>query len=101
MTQSHRIGLAGIGMMGHGIARNLLAKGYPLALKAHRRREALADLLAAGAREVDSAAALARECDIVIVCVTGSPQVEELVRGRGGLFEGARPGLRIVDCSTA
>ncbi len=40
------------GLMGHGIAKNLLAKGYPLTFKAHRNRAQLADLLAAGAREV-------------------------------------------------
>jgi 3-hydroxyisobutyrate dehydrogenase-like beta-hydroxyacid dehydrogenase len=100
-TTAHRIGLVGLGMMGHGIARNLLAKGFALRFKAHRSRDRLDDLLAAGAIELDSHAALARECDLVIVCVTGSPQVEEVVRGRHGLLEGVRPGLRIVDCSTA
>ncbi|NRF70864.1 NAD(P)-dependent oxidoreductase [Aquincola sp. S2] len=100
MTQQ-QIGLVGLGMMGHGIARNLLAKGFGLRFKAHRSRDTLADLLAAGAQELDTHAALARECDAVIVCVTGSPQVEEVVYGRGGLLEGARPGLRIIDCSTA
>ena len=99
MTQ--RIGFIGLGLMGHGIAKNLLAKGFALSFKAHRRRDRLADLLAAGATEVDSHAALARDNDIVFICVTGSPQVEEVVYATGGLLEGARDGLYVVDMSTA
>ena len=53
-----RIGFIGIGMMGHGMARNLLAKGYGLRFMAHRNRANLADLLAAGAVECDSRAEL-------------------------------------------
>ena len=47
-----RIGFVGIGLMGHGMAKNLLAKGYPLTFKVHRNRANLADLTAAGAVEV-------------------------------------------------
>lgn len=89
------------GLMGHGMSKNLLAKGHALALTVHRNRERVADLLAAGATEADSPAALARECEIVFLCVTGSPQVEALVTGPGGLLEGAVPGLVVVDCSTS
>ena len=61
-----RIGFIGAsGLMGHGIAKNLLAKGHPLALTVHRNRERVADLLAAGATEAESPAALARTIDIV------------------------------------
>lgn len=96
-----RIGFIGIGMMGHGMAKNLLAKGFPLSFKANRNRDNLGDLLAAGAKEVDSHAECARASDIVFICVTGSPQVEEVVYGPNGLLQGLRPGLRVVDCSTA
>jgi 3-hydroxyisobutyrate dehydrogenase-like beta-hydroxyacid dehydrogenase len=97
-----RIGFIGAsGMMGHGMARNLLAKGHALALTVHRNRERVADLLAAGATEAASAAALARDSELVFICVTGSPQVEAAVSGPGGLLEGARPGLIVVDCSTS
>ena len=89
------------GLMGHGIAKNLRAKGHPLALTVHRNRERVADLLAAGATEADSFAVLAQQCDIVFVCVTGSPQVEAAVLGERGLLAGAKPGLVIVDCSTS
>jgi 3-hydroxyisobutyrate dehydrogenase-like beta-hydroxyacid dehydrogenase len=89
------------GLMGHGIAKNLHAKGHALALTVHRNRERVADLLAAGAIEVDSPAMLARHSDVVFICVTGSPQVEVSVAGADGLLSGARPGLVIVDCSTS
>ncbi len=99
MTQ--RIGFIGIGMMGHGMAKNLLAKGFPLTFKAHRNRSNLADLLAAGAVEAQSPAQCATASDIVFICVTGSPQVEEVVYGQQGLLEAAREGLIVVDTSTA
>jgi len=86
------------GLMGHGIAKNLLAKGHALALTVHRNRERVADLLAAGAEEADSLAALAARSEIVFICVTGSPQVEASV---DGLLGGAKAGLTIVDCSTS
>ncbi len=99
-----RIGFIGIGMMGHGMAKNLLANGYPLTLKANRNRAPLADLLAAGATEASSNAALARASEIVFICVSSSPQVESIVLGDGGdggLLSAAREGLMVVDCSTA
>ena len=86
------------GLMGHGIAKNLLAKGHALSLTVHRNRERVADLVAAGAREQASPAALAREAEVVFICVTGSPQVEAAV---DGLLAGAAQGLVIVDCSTS
>jgi 3-hydroxyisobutyrate dehydrogenase-like beta-hydroxyacid dehydrogenase len=77
------------GLMGHGMAKNLQAKGNPLAITAFRKRERVADLLAAGAKELPDPAALARECAVVFLCVTGSPQVEEVVAGPKGLLAGA------------
>lgn len=96
-----RIGFIGIGMMGHGMAKNLVTKGYPLTVLVHRNREPLKDLVAAGAREAANPAALARESDIVFLCVTGTPQVEAVVHGPEGLLSAARPGLLVVDTSTA
>src|SRR5690606_8444759 len=89
------------GMMGHGMAKNLLAKGHPLSLTVHRNADAVADLVSAGARRVDSPAALAAVSDVIFICVTGSPQVEAQFEGPQGLLEGAREGIRIVDCSTS
>ncbi len=89
------------GLMGHGMARHLIAHGHALTLAVHRNRDRVADLLAAGAVEAADAAAVAAASEIVFVCVTGSPQVEAVVGGDRGLLAGARPGLTIVDCSTS
>jgi 3-hydroxyisobutyrate dehydrogenase-like beta-hydroxyacid dehydrogenase len=97
-----RIGFIGAsGLMGHGMARNLLAKGHSLTLAVHRNRDRVADLLAAGATEATSARDVAAASDLVFICVTGSPQVEASVTGGNGLLAGAHPGLMIVDCSTS
>ena len=96
-----RIGFIGIGMMGHGMAKNLLAKGFPLTIKANRDRSRLTDLLAAGACEAASNADAARDADMVIICVASSPQIEDIVFGANGLLSAARPGLIIIDTSTA
>jgi 3-hydroxyisobutyrate dehydrogenase-like beta-hydroxyacid dehydrogenase len=97
-----KIGFIGAsGLMGHGMAKNLLAKGHQLSLTVHRNRERVADLLGAGATEAPSAKALAAGSEIVFVCVTGSPQVEACVLGDEGLLGGATKGLVIVDCSTS
>ena len=94
-----RIGFIGIGLMGHGMAKNLLAKGHALAFLAHRNRGNLDDLLKLGAREVKSPAEVAGESDVVILCVTGTPQVEANVYG--GLLDASRKGQIVVDCSTS
>ena len=101
LTTKQRIGFIGVGLMGHGMAKNLLAKGHPLKFRVNRNRDNIADLLAAGAREVKTNADCAVDADIVFVCVTGSPQVEQIVYGADGLMQAARPGLTVVDCSTS
>ena len=96
-----KIGFIGIGMMGHGMVKNLLAKGYAVTLKVHRNRANVEDLLAAGATEAATHAEVAKASDIVFLCVTGSPQVEAIVLGPDGVLAGALEGLIVVDCSTA
>ena len=98
---SPRIGFIGVGLMGHGIAKNLLAKGYPLTVRAHRNRVPVDDLVANGAKEAASHAELARNSDIVFVCVTGAPQVEEAILGADGVATGARSGMTVIDTSTS
>src|SRR5512138_1811878 len=98
--QKSRIGCIGLGLMGHGIAKNLVAKGFPLTVRAHRNRKPLEDLLAAGAKEVETNADVARASDVVILCVTGAPEVEQIVHWKDGIMSVARDGLIIVDTST-
>jgi len=96
-----RIGFIGIGMMGHGMAKNLIAKGFPLTLEVHRDHARAADLIAAGAKEAKTNAAIAEASDVVILCVTGSPQVEEVIFGADGILGVAKKGLIVIDTSTA
>jgi 3-hydroxyisobutyrate dehydrogenase-like beta-hydroxyacid dehydrogenase len=96
-----RIGFIGLGFMGHGMAKNIVDKGFPLTVMGHRKREAIEDLKRRGAAEASTPKAVAEASTIVFLCVTGSPQVEALVQGVDGLKAGAKPGLVIVDCSTA
>ena len=95
------IGFIGVGFMGHGMAKNILEKGYALTVLGHRNRAPVDDLVGKGASEAKTAAELAAKCDIIFICVTGSPQIEALVRGQDGLKAGAHKGLIIADCSTA
>jgi 3-hydroxyisobutyrate dehydrogenase-like beta-hydroxyacid dehydrogenase len=96
-----RIGFIGLGLMGHGMAANLVRKGFPLAVKVNRDRSRLADIVAAGARECATNAEVAQDADFVILCVTGSPQVEDIVFGAHGLLGAARSGLTVIDTSTS
>lgn len=89
------------GMMGHGMAKNLQARGHTLRLTLRQRREPVADLLAAGALEAATPAELARTSEVVFLSVTGSPDVEAVLGGPDGVLAGARPGLIVVDCSTS
>jgi 3-hydroxyisobutyrate dehydrogenase-like beta-hydroxyacid dehydrogenase len=96
-----KVGLIGAGLMGHGIGKNIVTKGYELTVLAHRNRAPIDDLIAKGAKEGKTARAIAEASDVVFLCVTGSPQVEHTIFGKDGLLEGLRPGMVIADCSTA
>ena len=98
---SKKIGLIGVGMMGHGIAINLARKGQTLTVLEHAGNQPLDTLLAAGVTTAQSPKALAAQVDVLILCVTGSPQVEAVLTGEEGVLKGMRPGLIIIDCSTA
>lgn len=93
-----RIGFVGVGLMGHGMAANILKGGYPVTVIAHRNRAPVEDLVARGAVEAGSLADLAGASDVVFVCAPGSPQVEAIV---AELAPALPAGSVIVDCSTA
>ncbi len=96
-----RIGLIGVGLMGHGIAKNLRLHDFPLVILGNRNRAPVESILQKGATEADNAADAARRSDILMICVTGSAQVEDLMYRPGGILEGAREGLIVVDTSTS
>jgi hypothetical protein len=95
------IGFIGVGLMGHGMAKNIVEKGYPLTVMGHRNRAPVEDLLKRGAKEAKSAKEIGAASNIVFLCVTGSREVEAVVRGADGLVAGLKPGSIIVDCSTS
>src|SRR5690606_35869282 len=99
MTQSKKaIGLVGAGLMGSGIAASLLRNGYPLLILEHEGNQPLQPLMAAGAATCASVSTLAAQSDIVILCVTGTPQVEAVLFGDDGVLKGLRPGATVIDC---
>lgn len=100
MTINH-VGLIGAGLMGHGIGKNILAKGFRLTVVGHRNRAPVEDLVARGAKELGSPNALAKACDAIILCVTGTPEVEQAIYGEYGILSAVREGMIIADCSTS
>jgi 3-hydroxyisobutyrate dehydrogenase-like beta-hydroxyacid dehydrogenase len=92
------VGFVGVGLMGWGMAKNAVEKGWPLRVMAHRKREAVDDLVGRGARECASLAAMAAEADVIVLCVTGSPEVEAVL---AEIAPAARPGLTVIDSSTS
>ena len=95
------VGFIGLGHMGHGMAKNIVEKGYGLTVVAHRNRAPVTDLIGRGAVEAASIGDLAERSSVVFLCVTGSPEVEAAVRGPEGLLARLKPGSVVVDCSSS
>jgi 3-hydroxyisobutyrate dehydrogenase-like beta-hydroxyacid dehydrogenase len=95
------IGLIGVGLMGHGIARNILKHGYKLTVLEHPGNRPLDELKSLGVSTQTTAAEVARSAGVVILCVTGTPQVEEVLTAANGVLAGLQPRSIVVDCSTA
>jgi 3-hydroxyisobutyrate dehydrogenase len=96
---SESIGFIGLGIMGRGMAHNLLRAGFDLCVW-NRTAARVQPLAAAGARTAESPADVARQSDVVLVCVSDTPDVEAVVLGPQGVAEGASPGTLVVDLST-
>lgn len=102
MSQKLRIGFIGVGLMGHGVARNMIEKGgHALTILGHRNRQPVDDLLARGALEAKSLAELAAGSDVVFLCLPSSAEVEAIVIGLDGLLGGLASGAALVDMTTA
>lgn len=100
-AMKQRIGMIGIGMMGHGIASNVVKHGYPLTVMEHPGNQPLDTLRAAGAVGVGTAAEVAARSDVVILVLTGAPEVEAVVLGERGVLQGLQRGAVVIDCSTS
>lgn len=96
-----KVGLVGVGLMGQGIALNLIKGGHALRFLDHPGNQPVTEIIAGGGEACSSLAELAEGCEAVILCVTGSSQVEEVLTGTGGLLGSIAPGTVILDCSTS
>ena len=94
-----RIGFVGLGTMGASMAANLLRAGADLTVW-NRTPDRAAPLVERGAREAASPADVAASSDVIVVCVSDTPDVEAILFDRQGVAEGARPGALVIDCST-
>ncbi len=95
------VGFIGLGLMGHGMAKNLVDKGYALSIYARKPGDAVTDLQQRGATLRGSVADVAEHASVVFLCVTGSKDVEAIIRGPQGLKSGLKAGSVVVDCSTS
>lgn len=98
---AERIGFVGPGLMGKGVVKNLLAKGYQVMVYAHREGLKLDDLTGAGASVTKSLAELGERNPTVLLCVPSSKEVEAAILGSPGLLQGMREGSVIIDLSTS
>lgn len=96
---SEAVGFIGLGVMGRRMALNLSRAGVSLSVH-DLNREAVAGLVAAGARDGHSIAEVGAAADIVITMLPDTPDVEAVVFGEGGLAEVMRPGSALVDMSS-
>jgi 3-hydroxyisobutyrate dehydrogenase len=85
--------------MGHYMATNLVTAGFDVTVW-NRTPERTRPLIALGATHAATPGDVARVSDIVVTCLTDSPQVEEVLFGPSGLAEGFSPGSLFIDCST-
>lgn len=98
MENIKSLGFVGVGLMGWGMAKNAVEKGFSVQVVAHTKREAVDDLVTRGAVEVSSVADMAKSVDCIVLCLTGSPQVEEVI---SKIIPAMKPGLVVIDTSTA
>ena len=101
MSDKDVIGFIGVGYMGHGMAHNIMKGGYPLVIKGNKNRVPVDDLVNSGASEAQDLADLVAQCDVIHMCLSNSPQVENIIFGAGGILENAKDELIVIDCTTA
>ncbi len=93
------IGFIGLGIMGKPMAKNLLKAGYSLTVN-DLNKNSVEELVAAGAKSLPSAKEVAAVSDVIITMLPNSPHVKEVVLGKGGVIEGAKPNSIVVDMSS-
>jgi len=96
---TEKLGFIGLGIMGMGMARNLLKAGFDVTVW-NRTAAKMGTLAAEGAGTAATPAELAAQCDVIFVCVSDTPDVEAVVLGENGVIHGAKAGSLVVDHST-
>jgi 3-hydroxyisobutyrate dehydrogenase len=99
VTGRPRVAFLGLGTMGAAMAANLARAGFPVT-GWNRTPGRAPELVELGATSADSPAAAVADADIVVICVSDTPDVEAVLFGAGGVVEGAREDLLVIDCST-
>jgi 3-hydroxyisobutyrate dehydrogenase len=94
-----RVGFIGLGIMGRPMCANLLKAGYSLTVW-NRSQPGIDTVVGYGARAGASPADVAAKSDVIITIVTDSPDVQQVVRGPGGVVEGAKAGSVLIDMTT-
>jgi 3-hydroxyisobutyrate dehydrogenase-like beta-hydroxyacid dehydrogenase len=93
------IGFIGVGVMGSGMANNILKSGYKL-IVSDLRRQAARPLIEAGASWAETPKAVAEASDIIFTSLPGPQEVETVALGKNGIIEGIRPGAVYIDLSS-
>jgi len=96
---SEKVGFIGLGIMGQGMAHNLLKAGFPLTVW-NRTASRMDSLVAGGAQAGRDPADVATRSDVIMICVSDTPDVEAVILGERGVLKGARAGSLVIDCST-
>ena len=97
MDQRQNIGFIGAGIIGQGMAQNLLKAGHRVVVIANRNRGPIEKLVKLGAREANSLAEIGHDCSKVILCLPNSSTVISVC---DTLFPSLSPGSMVVDCTT-
>ncbi len=96
---TEKIGFIGLGIMGGGMAHNLLKAGFDVTVW-NRTAVRMEPLVTAGAKAGSSPADVAAQSDVILVCVSDTPDVEAVILGADGVIESAKAGSLVVDHST-
>jgi len=94
-----RIGFIGLGIMGRGMTHNLLKSGQDVTVW-NRNNARVDEFVAVGAKSASSPADLAARCDVILICVSDTPDVEQVLFGENGVSAGIKSGVLVVDHST-
>jgi 2-hydroxy-3-oxopropionate reductase len=94
-----KVGFIGLGIMGRPMAKNLLKAGFPI-VAYDLNKDAVADLVKAGALAASSSKEAAGEADVIITMLPDSPDVKEVILGKDGVMEGIKPGSIVIDMSS-